>query len=209
MTHQHAHSHAPDAPLGPSDWDAAYRDAPRWDIGGPQPALRSLAESGAIRGRVLDVGCGTGEHVLMCAALGLDATGVDLSTVALQVATDKARARGLTARFIAQDVRQLPDLDETFDTVTDSGLFVHVYDNEDDCAAYLAGLRSVLAPGGRYFVLCFRGQGSGSGHDGLTLVQIADTFTDGWRVDSIEPTTLHGTGDPDGIPAWLVALTRT
>ena len=209
MTHQHAHSYAHDAPFSPSDWDAIYRGAPRWDIGGPQPALRSLAESGTIRGRVPDVGCGTGEHVLMCAALGLDATGVDLSSVALQVATDKARARGLTARFIAQDVRQLAELDQTFDTVIDSGLFVHVYDNEDDRDAYIDGLRSVLPPGGRYFMLCVRGQGSGSGHDGLTLEQVVDTFPRGWRVDSIEPTTLTGTGDADGIPAWLLALTRT
>jgi SAM-dependent methyltransferase len=52
----------------------------------PQPAFLALAEAGAIHGRVLDVGCGTGEHALMCAALGLDATGVDLSGVALHAA---------------------------------------------------------------------------------------------------------------------------
>ena len=49
------------------DFDAAYSGTPPWDIGRPQPAFLALAEAGALRGRVLDVGCGTGEHTLMAA----------------------------------------------------------------------------------------------------------------------------------------------
>jgi hypothetical protein len=41
---------------------------PPWDTGAPQPALLALAKAGALRGRVLDIGCGTGEHTLMAAA---------------------------------------------------------------------------------------------------------------------------------------------
>lgn len=122
--------------LRPADWYASYQEAPRRDIGGPQPALRALAETGAIGGRVLDVGCGTGEHALMCAAMGLDALGVDVSAVALRIAAGKAKCARAGGRFVALDVRRLAELGETFDTVLDSGLFVHVY---DDPAAYLAG----------------------------------------------------------------------
>ena len=53
---------------------------PPWDIGRPQPAFLALADAGVIRGRVLDVGCGTGEHVLLCADRGLDAVGHALTT---------------------------------------------------------------------------------------------------------------------------------
>jgi SAM-dependent methyltransferase len=48
----------------PGFFDAAYHGTPPWEIGRPQPALAELAEAGALRGRVLDVGCGTGEHAL-------------------------------------------------------------------------------------------------------------------------------------------------
>src|SRR5258708_12231071 len=50
----------------PPGWDEAYaRGAAPWDIGRPQAAFVRLADSGLLRGRVLDSGCGTGEHPLL------------------------------------------------------------------------------------------------------------------------------------------------
>jgi hypothetical protein len=49
-------------PRRPEDFDLLYEQRPPWEIGRPQPALLALAEAGAIHGRVLDMGCGTGEH---------------------------------------------------------------------------------------------------------------------------------------------------
>ncbi|MFI7413601.1 hypothetical protein ACIBU0_33570 [Streptomyces sp. NPDC049627] len=42
----------------------------------------------------------------------------------------------------------------------------------------------------------------------LTRDEIEAALTDGWRIDSIEPATIEITVDPDGIRAWLAALTR-
>ncbi|HEX3815125.1 MAG TPA: hypothetical protein VHX59_20010 [Mycobacteriales bacterium] len=50
--------------------DHLYLTPPQWDVGRPRPAFRSLADAGAIKARVLDLGCGTGEHRLMVASLG-------------------------------------------------------------------------------------------------------------------------------------------
>ena len=145
----------------------------------------------------------------MCAAAGLDATGVDIAAAAISAAEHKARERGLTARFLRRDVRQLAELGESFDTVLDSGLLVHVIDDDGDGTAYLHALQAVLPPGGRYFVLCFRGPQADSPARHLRREDITACFTDGWHADSIEPTVLDSLTDPDGIPAWLVALTRT
>jgi predicted RNA methylase len=75
-----------------SGFDTMDAGQPPWDIGRPQAAFVALADAGLIRGWVLDAGCGTGEHVLMCAALGRDATGVDLAQVALH-ATEENNSR--------------------------------------------------------------------------------------------------------------------
>ncbi|MEU6092367.1 class I SAM-dependent methyltransferase [Streptomyces sp. NPDC047085] len=130
-----------------------YTSPPPWDIGRPQPAFLALAEAGFVRGRVLDVECGTGEHVLMCAARGLDATGVDLASRALRAAENKAHERGLTARFLHHDARRLGELGELFDTVLDCGLF-HIFSDEDR-AAFADSLRSAVRSGSRYYMLCF------------------------------------------------------
>jgi SAM-dependent methyltransferase len=199
----HPHSGA-GHPTKPED---LYVSSPPWDIGRPQPAFLALADAGAVRGRVLDVGCGTGEHVLMAAGLGLDATGVDLAENALQTAREKTRVRGLAARFLRHDARRLAELGESFDTVLDCGLF-HMF-SDDDRAAFVISLRSAVRPGGRYFMLCFSDQQPGDwGPRRVTRHQIEGSFADGWRVDSIEPATIDITTDPDGIRAWLVALTR-
>ena len=204
--HGHGSEISDELHVGPDQWDAIYADKPHWDIGHPQRPFLDLAEAGAIRGRVLDVGCGTGEHVLMCAALGLDATGVDIAANAIRAAERKARERHLAARFLQHDARRLADLGEAFDTVLDCTLFIHFVDDEQDRADFLSGLRTVVPTGGRYFMLCFRGQYTH--HRELPHDEVADIFADGWRIDSFEETAVIAVGHPSDIPAWLAGLTR-
>ena len=188
--------------------DDLYVTPPPWDIGRPQPAFRALADAGAFQGRVLDVGCGTGEHTLLAAGLGLAATGVDLATTALATAQHKARDRDRPARFLHHDARDLTELGESFDTVLDCGLF-HIFTGADR-AAFVTSLRSVLTPGGRYFMLCFSDEQSADGWPRVHRVarsEITAAFAEGWRIDSIEPATIDITTDPAGIQAWLVAAT--
>src|SRR5215213_3887477 len=144
----------PEGQLGPSPSEQAERFSamyeagpPPWDIGRPQPAFLELAEQGALTGHVLDVGCGTGEHALMAAARGFDATGIDAIPTPIDIARRKARNRGLTVRFLVSDALRLPDLGEHFDTVLDSGLF-HVFDDEDR-ARFAASLGASISVSGR------------------------------------------------------------
>jgi SAM-dependent methyltransferase len=193
---------------GPEDFNAAYNSTPPWDIGRPQPAFARLAEAGAIQGRILDVGCGTGEHALMAADFGLSALGIDTSSAAIEIAERKARERGLSARFVVHDALDLKALAEQFDTVLDSGLFHMLSDR--DRSRYASSLRDVVPPGGRYFMLCLGDrQPPGFGPRRITQEEIKSTFTDGWRVDAIDPVTMDVTVDPDGKQAWLAAITRT
>jgi cyclopropane fatty-acyl-phospholipid synthase-like methyltransferase len=184
-----------------------YVSTPPWDIGRPQPALAELAEAGVLHGRVLDVGCGTGEHALMAAGLGLAATGIDAAPAAISIAQGKARDRGLPARFLVGSALDLGALGKQFDTVIDSGLF-HVFD-DDDRRRYVDNLRAAMAAGGRYFMLCFSDRQPGHlGPRRVTEAEIRASFAEGWSVDAIEPARFELNIDSRGAQAWRAAITR-
>jgi cyclopropane fatty-acyl-phospholipid synthase-like methyltransferase len=184
-----------------------YQDEPPWDIGRPQPAFVALAQAGALVGPVLDVGCGTGEHALMVAALGLEATGVDTSPTAIARAERKASERGLKARFLVQDALELASLGEQFGTVVDCGLF-HVFDPEDR-PRVVESLGAVMGTGARYHMLCFSDRPQpGWVPRRVSRAEISASFSDGWKVESIEGARLDVTIDPDGAEAWLATIRR-
>lgn len=194
-------------PRKPEDFDAIYEGSPPWDIGRPQASIARLAEAGELRGRVLDAGCGTGEHTLLAAQLGLDATGVDTAAAAVASAKRKARERGLAARFLVHSALELTSLGEQFDTVLDSGLF-HVLD-DDDRRAYVGNLRSILRPGGRYFMICFSDRQPGEfGPRRIRQEEIRSSFSDGWRVDAIDAVEIENNRGVE-IVGWLARITRT
>ena len=189
-------------------FEEAYSGTPPWDIGRPQPEFVRLAEAGEIRGAVLDVGCGTGEHVLYLNRLGYDVLGIDTAPAAIKKAEEKARRRRATASFLVWDALEMAGLGRRFDTAIDSGLF-HVF-SDDERIRFGRSLATVLRPAGRYFMLCFSDrQPSGYGPRRVTQTEIRASFEDGWRVDWIRPAAFATREDSAAVQAWLSSITRT
>jgi cyclopropane fatty-acyl-phospholipid synthase-like methyltransferase len=194
-------------------WDAAYREnnVP-WDIGRPQPAILRVAEWGGLVEPVLDSGCGSGEHALLAASMGLQVKGVDVSQEAIERARAKARQRGLSAEFIVGDVLALDRierLEPPFRTVIDTGCF-HTFANADR-PLYASSLAAVTEPGAVLHLLCFSELTPGTdGPRRVTQGEITATFSREWEVESIEPDTFAVASQwPGPTPsAWLARIVR-
>jgi SAM-dependent methyltransferase len=193
--------------------------APPWVIGEPQPAIVALEQTGAIGGRVLDAGCGLGEHTILLAALDYDVLGIDFAPNAIDQARANAAAKGIDARFEVADAMNL-DPEPGYDTVIDSALF-HTFGDAADRARYVASLRRAIRPGGMLHLLALSDAGRGFGPV-VSEAQVCDAFVDGWELTALDTTTYRGTvgemhsaalGEPVGAtldePAWLARIRRS
>jgi len=194
-------------------WDEAYRDNNTpWDIGRPQPAILRVAEWGGLVEPVLDSGCGTGEHALLAASMGLEVRGVDVAGTAIERARAKARQRGLAAEFVVGDVLALDRierLEPPFRTVLDVGCF-HTFANADR-PLYALSLAAVTEPGAVLHLLCFSEHTPGmDGPRRVTQGEITATFSRQWEVESIEPDAFAVSNLwPGPTPsAWLAKIVR-
>ncbi len=188
-----------------------YERRPTWEIDRPQPAIAQLVQRGVIGRRVLDPGCGTGEHALLLAAAGHEVWGLDISPTAVSLAWAKARAAGLppmSLHLCRGDALKLPWEDLQVDSVLDSMLFHSLTDEQ--MAVYQRQLARVLAPGGALFLLCYSEHEPGD--DGPRRVkrqEIEAPFSPpGWRVEVIEQVEIHTNRRRSRAVGYLATIRR-
>ena len=203
-----------DAGLPSRERFEGYYATPRapWDIGRPQRAFVEAAD--AIRGRVIDIGCGTGDLALWLAEQGRIATGVDFLEKPLEAARRKAVEHGLSVNFLQMDALAVGEIPERFDAVTDCGLF-HTFDDAGR-SAYVRALARLLEPGSRVFLLCFADAEPGThGPRRVSEGELREAFASGWQVESIEPARFEvvpgiagAEFGPGGAQAWFAVIRR-
>jgi SAM-dependent methyltransferase len=158
--------------------------------------LLSLAPlPGHDHARLLDVGCGTGHNLALIEQLGFLCWGIDVSATA--VAEAKAKAAH-PANFVVGSVTALPWPDASFEVVTDIGC-LHCL-QPDEVTAYIAEVRRVLAPGGRFLCRSFkprdksvvRAQPVKMERLGYTPDEVLHLFSGVLPVDLVKEGPVHG-----------------
>lgn len=185
-------------------FDFQYRfSKPPWDSGITPPEVVTQIEGGKIKGRALDLGCGTGTNSIFLAQHGFGVVGVDFSSKAIATARAKARRASAEIDFHVADVTRLDFLNEPFDFVLDIGCF-HAVDPEGR-ARYATNLARLTHPGSLYMLYAFSPRPPGdNGHliqlrnVGVTQEQIQQLFSPSFALEHAETGADHG----ERVSAW-------
>ncbi|WP_250028683.1 class I SAM-dependent methyltransferase [Paractinoplanes maris] len=129
-----------------ADRDSHAKD--HWKLDERDAFLDRLRAAGART--LLDIGCGTGQDSLFFQQEGLAVTAVDLSPAMVE----RARAKGVEASV--RDVLDLGFARSSFDAVYSLNTLLHVPNG--DLSAALVAIRTVMAPGGLFYLGVYGGE---------------------------------------------------
>jgi len=68
-------------------------------------------------GRILDLGCGAGRHLVYMTSQGFETNGIDISETGLSLTKQKLKTRSLDCQVVKCDMSMLPYVDSCFDAV--------------------------------------------------------------------------------------------
>jgi SAM-dependent methyltransferase len=119
----------------------------------PHPDMAKIAELFKNHGvcRILDLGCGTGRHLVYLSRMGFKMDGFDSSSQAIALSQQWLREEGLTATIREQKMEQpFSYPDESFDALISIQVIHH--NLLRDILFTIAEIERVLKPGGLIFV---------------------------------------------------------
>src|SRR2546430_1442362 len=136
-------------------WERRYQtsDTP-WDKGEASPGLVDFlaAHPELKRTTVCVPGCGTGHDVRAWAKAGFEAFGFDLAPSAVQLAAERTKAAGLSAKFqLANFLEDSPP--QTFDWLFEHTLFCAIDPSRRD--DYVRAAHRWLKPGGQFLAVYY------------------------------------------------------
>lgn len=137
------------------DWNETYRSGDykrHWDSSYPSPELAGLVSTiGNISTwKIMDVGCGTGEDAIFLSSYAKQVYGLDVSSLAIEIAKKKSLKKGVGAMFVTGSVFSTPFDNDYFDLITDRGCLHNI--GLEDWPKYETEVYRVMRIGGILFL---------------------------------------------------------
>ena len=102
--------------------------------------------------KILDLGCGTGRHMVFLAKQGFDVYGIDIAEEGIKIAEDWLKQEKLEGKFkIGSIYKRLPYSDNSFDAVISTHALHH--EKIESIRKAIKEIYRILNPGGLVFIV--------------------------------------------------------
>jgi SAM-dependent methyltransferase len=193
------------------DWNQRYleQNTP-WDSQIPSRELARVLDEGRIPvGPALELGCGTGTNAVFLAQRGFNVTAVDVSSLALEQARQRAGEAGVDVQFIEADINRVQLDRPSFDFVFDRGCYHCVRRN--DLPGLLEVIKRYTRPGSKWLTLTGNANEAHDPDKGpprLTEQEIRTDLGGLFDFDFIREIRFEDKGHVDGPLGWSCLMTR-
>ncbi len=193
------------------EWEERYEQKKTpWDTGRPNNQLmRLIATWPKCGGRVLEVGCGTGTNAVWLAQQGLQVTGVDISSKAIELSQQRAEQYGVKCSFAAVDFLAQQPSGGPFSLIFDRGCF-HCMGTIERRSLFVQQAAACLEPDGLWFSLIGNSdqQVEGQGPPRLSAAQICASVEPAFEVLRLESCFFDASNNPPELLRFWQCLMR-
>lgn len=159
----------------------------------PNGSVVAWAETVVPGGRILDVGCGVGRHVIYLGGRGFQMAGTDISPTGVKVTGNAAASQNIPFDGRVSDMTALPWPDATFDAALSTSTIHHHL--RAGIVQTLAEVWRVLKPGGLFLV-------DFPNTDTLTYQTLRELAAAG-QVAEVEPNTFVDERNEEDVDGFL------
>jgi len=111
--------------------------------------VNSIKDPQSTRETLLEIGCGVGNNLIPLVGIGLECSGIDISTTAINEARSRAKKLGIDLNLLVGDIQNLSFKDASFHYVVDRSVITCL--DEGLISKAISEVHRVLKPRG-YFV---------------------------------------------------------
>lgn len=189
-----------------SRWNFFKLQSP-WSIKQADKNLINFLQNNRVFKNALDIGCGLGNDSIWLAEQGIEVTGIDLSSFAIEYAKSQLNNPNKKISFLLGNFLEY-NFKNKFELIYDRGCF-HGLDKNHERKNFVEKINNLLEPDGVWFTIIGSTENNidKNGPPKHNLTQVVTLLEKTFQIQSVLLSSIED-ASKNKFPAWIVVLSK-